>query len=150
MGTEKKISEIEELLKSKGYKLTHPREVIVRLFVQTSEHLKPEDIYNEVRHEDVSLPTVYRSIEILKNIGVIKEVVINSERYYELSIFSQKKFHIHFQCSICGKIKEYNDKRIFKDMLLQRDYIEETYNDVIEDVTVVMKGVCSSCKKEVK
>lgn len=150
METEKKIFEIEELLKSNGYKLTHPREVIVRLFVQTSEHLRPEDIYNKVRNEDVSIPTVYRSIEIFKKIGIIKEVVINNERYYELSIFSQKKFHIHFQCSVCGKIKEYNDRRIFKDMLKQRDYIEETYKDDIEDVAVVMNGVCSSCKKNIK
>nr|CAB71143.1 Fur protein [Peptoclostridium acidaminophilum DSM 3953] len=149
METEKKIFEIEELLKSNGYKLTHPREVIVRLFVQTSEHLKPEDIYNKVRNEDVSIPTGDRSIEIFKKIGIIKEVVINNERYYELSIFSQKKFHSHFQCSVCGKIKEDNDRRIFKDMLMQRDYIEETYNDVIDDVTVVMRGVCSSCKKDV-
>ncbi len=60
----------------------------------------------------ISLPTVYRTIDILKRIGVIKE---------------------------------YNSRRIFKEMIQQRDYLESVYKDNIEDITIVMTGICNNC-----
>lgn len=127
--------------------MTNSRRIIVRLFVETKDHLKPEEVYQLVREHNVSLPTVYRTLEILKKIGVIKELTLRNERIYELNIYSQKILHIHFQCSNCGEIKEYKDLPLVKSMIEQRDYIEEKYEDDIDDITIVMKGVCRLCRK---
>ena len=42
---EEKIPGIEELLIAKGYKVTHPRKIIIRLFVESKIHLKAVEIY---------------------------------------------------------------------------------------------------------
>lgn len=147
MNADEIISRIEQLILTKGYKATHSRRVIIRLFVESREHLKPEQIYGLTREQGISLPTIYRSIDILKKLNVIKEIVLHNDRYYELDMYSQKKLHIHFQCNICGQIKEYSDQHIFNELVGQRDYIEKVFDDEIEDIMIVMAGVCKDCKK---
>jgi Fe2+ or Zn2+ uptake regulation protein len=61
-------------------------------------------------------------------------------------MYSQKKLHIHFNCHKCGQITEYSDRHIFKELIAQRDYLEKTYGDSIEDITIVMTGICNHCK----
>ena len=146
MDVEEKVSKIVKLMITKGYKATHSRQIIIRLFVETEDHLRPEQIYLLIKNKGVSLPTVYRNVDILKKIGVIKEIVIQNDRYFELNMFSQKKLHIHFQCVKCGIIKEYSNSQIFKDIIEQKDYIEELFDDDIEDIMIVMSGICSLCK----
>jgi len=150
-----KAIEIEAIVKAKGYKLTPSRKRIIQVFVETEEHLKPEEIYQKVRDQKVKdqkigIATVYRTLDILKRIGIIKELSIQNDRYYELNIFSEKKLHIHFQCNECGHIKEYIDKPLIKEMLYQKDFIEKKYRDCIEDITIVMKGTCEECKQKKK
>lgn len=137
--------DIELLLKANGYRLTHPRETLLKLFLETEEHLTAEEIYQKLKHEQLSLPTVYRNIEIFKRLGIIKEIVIHNNRYFELNIYSQKKLHIHFHCRRCGQIKEYNSRHVFSEMIAQKNGLEKAYKDSIEDMTVVMTGVCSAC-----
>lgn len=146
LSNEEKIRQLIEHLKEKGYKNTGARGKMIKVFVEAEDHLKPEDVHRKLKGEDVSLPTVYRSIDLLKKIGIIKEISIADERYYELYRFSQKKLHIHFQCSSCGKIKEYDNRHIFSTMLSQKEYIEKNYGDQIDDITIVTQGLCRKCK----
>lgn len=147
MEVNKKVSEIEIILKANGYKYTHTRFEIVQLFVTTTEHIKAKEVYERLRAHGVSLSTVYRNIDILKRLGIIKEVVIHNEQYYELNIYSKKKLHIHFRCHQCGQIKEYTDIEIFREMIRQKEAIEQSYHDVIYDITIVMEGICSECNQ---
>ncbi len=142
---EKKVAEIVKLLKAKGYNITHSRNIMIRLFVETEKHLKPEEVYDLAKDQGISLPTVYRNIDVLKKTGVIKEITINNDRFYELHIYSQKKLHIHFRCNRCGNIRDYNNRNIFKKMIQQKDYIEETFGDHVEDISIVMRGICRDC-----
>ncbi len=147
---EEKVDEIKSFLKKKGYKNTVTREEVIRVFTETKDHLKPEEVHQRVKGEGVSLPTVYRCVDLLKKTDVIKEINIKDGRFYELHMFSRKKLHIHFQCTQCQKIKEYNDRHVFKEMLRQKEYIEHTYEDTIEDITIVTKGICRECAARLK
>jgi Fe2+ or Zn2+ uptake regulation protein len=141
-----KIIEIENVVKSKGYKMTQARKTIIRVFVESSDHLKPEDIYQLIRGTGVSIATVYRNIGVLKRISVIKEIAIHNERFYELNMFSEKKLHLHFQCKSCGKIKEYADNSSVIGLIRQRESIENIYGDLVEDITFIMEGICKECR----
>ncbi|SMP38678.1 Fur family transcriptional regulator [Anoxynatronum buryatiense] len=145
---DKKVAEIIQMIKSEGYRITKTREIIIRLFLETDRHLIPEEVYEQIKGKGISLPTVYRTIDILLKMGIIKELAIHHDRYYELYLFSQKKMHIHFKCNRCGTIREYSDHQVFRDMVEQRDYIEKKYQDVIEDITIMMTGICQRCRKE--
>lgn len=147
MDYSQKIFDIEKILKDNGYKLTGSRKLMIKIFVESKVHLKPDDVYQLLRNDRISLPTVYRNIEIFRETGVIKELPIHNDRYYELEIYSGKKMHIHFRCQRCGIIKEYSDLELKKMMIAERDYIEINHGDRIDDVTIVMSGTCKLCQK---
>lgn len=140
-----KLKAIEKLMRASGHKITPSRAMIIKLFVESATHYRPEDVYTALKDQDISLPTVYRTIDLLKHLGVIKEINIHNERLYELEIFSGKRLHIHFSCNACGEIKEYTDKNMFKGLVSLREMLEKQYGDHIDDVTVVMSGICESC-----
>lgn len=150
MEINEKVIAIEKKLRANGYKYTHSRNAIIKLLAETTEHLKCEEIYRRLREDGVSLPTVYRNIDIFNRLGIIKEVMIHNERYFELNIYTQKKLHIHFHCQQCGKIKEYSDRQDFKGMIQLKTTMENKYKDAIEDISIVMTGVCVDCQKKLK
>ncbi|WZL82979.1 Fur family transcriptional regulator [Vallitaleaceae bacterium 9-2] len=145
---ENKISEIEKILQEHNYNLTKPRTKMIELFLKTSEHLCPEEIFNKLKSESISLPTVYRNIAIFKQLRIIKEININNENVYELNMFSEKRLHMHFHCKKCDQIIEYNNREIFNQMIKQQRYIEKQFGDVIENYSVVFDGICHSCYKQ--
>lgn len=143
----KRLDEIRKIVVENGYKFTYSRNIMVKLFLEETGHITPEDIYLKLSRENISLPTVYRNIEIFKQIGVIKEINIDNTRLYELSIYSKKKLHIHFKCSTCKTLKEYDDMFLINALLEQKNYIEEKYQDQMDDMTIIITGKCRECKK---
>ncbi|MGF7184066.1 Fe2+ or Zn2+ uptake regulation protein [Desulfitispora alkaliphila] len=142
-----KIKDIKKLIKSKGYKCTDARESIIEIFVLSNEHLKPKDVYYKTKEKEISLPTVYRNIDLLCKLGIIKEITINNHRYYELYIYSSKKLHIHFRCKKCGQIKESRDPFVIEKMYEQISYLENKYAHIVEDITIIIEGTCKDCRE---
>lgn len=141
-----KVNMIEDILRKKNFKLTSSRKEIIRVFLESDEHLKPEDVYDLVKDKDISLPTVYRTIDILKRNQIIEEITIGKHRYYELKIFSGKKMHIHFKCDRCGEIFDIDDQILVMDLIRIRDYAEKEFAVEVEDLVMVMRGTCDKCR----
>lgn len=144
-----KVSMIEDILRKKNFKLTSSRKEIIRVFLASKEHLKPEDVYELVKGKKISLPTVYRTIDIFKRNEIIEEITIGKHRYYELKIFSGKKLHIHFKCNICGEIFDIDDHHLVMDLISIRNYAEKEFEVEVADLLMVMKGICKKCKEGV-
>lgn len=142
-----KIKRIEEILKEKGYKATSSRKEIIKLFVNNKDkHLKINDVYDMVKGK-ISLPTVYRTIEILKNVGIIKETTINDVRFYELRMFSEKCMHIHLKCQKCGGLFDYSDSSVIVELLEEKDKLEKKYDIIVNNISIVFDGVCKECRR---
>lgn len=141
-----KVNMIEDILRKKNFKLTSSRKEIIRVFLESDEHLKPEDVYELVKDKDISLPTVYRTIDILKRNQIIEEITIGKHRYYELKIFSGKKMHIHFKCDRCGEIFDIDDQTMVMDLIRIRDNAEKEFDVEVEDLLMVMRGTCDKCR----
>lgn len=80
----------------------------------------------------------------MKSAGIIDVALISDPGVSEAHERLKPK-ETHFQCIQCQKIQEYDDPYIFKEMLRQKEYIEETYQDIIDDITIVTKGTCKDC-----
>ena len=68
------IEKLKEELKLKGYKLTPQRRAIVNIVMQNKgSHLTAEELYDLVKDEcpEIGLATVYRTIQLLEDIGVV-------------------------------------------------------------------------------
>ena len=142
-----KIKKIEGILKQRGYKVTSGRKEIIKLFANNKDkHLKIDEVYNLVKRK-ISLPTVYRTIEILKKVGIIKETIINNVRFYELRIFSEKCMHIHLKCQKCGRLFDYINSNVIVELLEEKNKLEKKYDIIVNNISIVFDGVCKECRR---
>ena len=97
-----------------GFRMTLPRQAIMEVLSNTTEHLSAEEIYLKVRkrYPGIGLTTVYRTLDILVNMGLISKFDFGDGRArYELSETSKgpKPHHHHLVCRECGKIIDYTE-----------------------------------------
>lgn len=142
-------SEIERLknnLKEKGYKLTTQRRAIVDIIIRNEgDHLTTEELYDlvKVEYPEIGLATVYRTVQLLEELGVVSKLDLNDGCYrYELVHEDEAHQHHHLICSECGKVIE-----VQGDLLegLESD-IENKYNFEIKNHSVKFYGICSECR----
>ncbi len=143
---EEKYNTIVEKIKAKGYRISKPREEMIKLFLSVGRHLSIREIYDIVKFKGISMASIYRNIEILKNNGIIKEIQINETKYYELKIYSQKCIHLHFICEKCGKIIDVHNENISSKLIEIIYKLQRENNYIINDFYGVIKGICSECK----
>ncbi len=90
-----------ELLRKRGYRLTPQRHMILSVIQQANEHLNIEQITERVQQINpyVSLSTIYRTLELLKNLGLVRESHLPGEPpHYETA---NGRPHHHLVCSRC-------------------------------------------------
>jgi len=140
-----RVEAIYNIITDRGYRLTEGRMQLVKFFLNEKEHLRVKDIYDHLRDQNVSLASIYRNIEMLEKADIVNRIVIHNEAYYELKLFSHKRVHLHFRCTICGSLKEYTDSELVKLVFDQKEYINREYGDKVSKFSIVYEGVCSNC-----
>ncbi len=130
-------------VKARGLRWTQQRELIASLFLQEKSHISAEELYDRVKRKDPSVgySTVYRTLKLIVNAG------LGSERKFEThqSVFEPEfvgKHHDHLVCVKCGKIIEFENKRIED---LQKD-VAEANSFQIEEHRLTLYGYCSDCR----
>jgi Fur family transcriptional regulator, ferric uptake regulator len=101
-------------LKAGGFRLTKPREIIVRAAVSFSEPFHAEDLLAKARalEPEISLATTYRTLPMLLDSHLIREVELNREhRYYEVNR-EQSPAAFHIICSDCEQVIQVQDECI--------------------------------------
>lgn len=138
--TEKKIGLI---LRQRGYKFTPQRRAVLNAIAVSREHLTPAAIYEKVRqeHAGIGLVTIYRTIEILEELGLICEVHVGGScRSYLMRRPSEH--HHHLVCSGCGAVVDFANCEL--DELEQRLSHETGFE--IEGHLLEFLGCCQKCK----
>jgi len=85
------------------YRMTRQKRVILEVLKDTTSHPTADWVYEKVRRKipNISLGTVYRNLNILKNQGEILELSYGKgfSRYD-----GTPDNHYHFTCESCGKV----------------------------------------------
>lgn len=135
---------LEAELGSRGRRLTRQRRVIVRVMDTAQRHLDIDEIYERARKLDphVHRVTVYRTVDLLKRLGLIDELDllhIRGDRHYYESHAPRE--HIHIACLRCGKVREF-ESAIYEEMKRQ---IEQQLDMKITMSRTEVGGYCRSC-----
>ena len=122
------------------FRMTHQRQVILHELKKSSNHPTADEIYVAVRKAmpGVSLGTVYRNLELLSDIGIIrKNVSGGNQRRYEANV----DIHYHIICSSCNEIVD-----VPEGVLTCLEYDKEFFNgfDNIE-FDISFSGKCEVC-----
>ena len=130
-------------LNSVGLRLTSQRALILGIINQGGGHLDADEVYRQARQKQpgLSLSTVYRNLQTLKKLGLVKELHFDeSHHHYEVKLSSE---HHHLVCLGCGRIEE------FECLLSQKMKQEITRKKGFEvtGVEVHMTGYCPECRE---
>jgi Fur family ferric uptake transcriptional regulator len=85
-----------------GYKATPQRMAVLRALVE-EQHQSLEEI--RVRCPEVGLVTVYRTLDLLGNLGIVRRFDLGDGARYELA----ENHHHHMICESCGDISEFEE-----------------------------------------
>jgi Fur family ferric uptake transcriptional regulator len=139
--TEKRIASI---LRHNGYRLTAQRRGVLDVIAQTQEHLTPAALYEKVRrrYPGIGLVTVYRTLDLLTQLGLICEVHAgDSCRSYLLR--KPSEHHHHLICFDCGTVADFAGCDLSRSV---KRITEETGFEV-DSHLVEYVGRCRECQK---
>jgi Fur family ferric uptake transcriptional regulator len=140
---DKKLQTVAEYLKTHDFKLTNQRLRIVETIFDTQEHFTADDLYDLLRSrgENVSKATVYRTLSLLCEGGIIESQDFGrGPLHYEAKLGARN--HDHLICTTCGKVVEFR--------MPELDEIQEKVGKnrgfVIESRSFRLFGLCKACR----
>jgi len=96
---------LQRTLKNRGYRITRQRQLVLEVLRSTNTHPDAQWIYQRVRRRmpKVSLGTIYRTLGVLKETGLIQELSYGpSFSRYD----GNPENHYHIGCIRCGKVSD--------------------------------------------
>lgn len=99
------VDELVERLRAGGVRITAPRRMVLAALVESGSHVTAEELHQRVRrtHPDVSPSSIYRTMELLADHGVVQHVHLgHGPAQYHLA----DDHHAHLVCNDCGAIVE--------------------------------------------
>ena len=133
------VSKLSEL----GYRLTPQRMMIVSAIENSDDHISAEEIYAQVvaKYPSVNISTVYRTLELLKRLGLVTETDFGGGRvrYHP----GGKGHHHHLVCQECGAIIDLDESLLssLKSALLR----EYKFSADLRHLAIF--GRCVKCSK---
>jgi Fur family ferric uptake transcriptional regulator len=96
------FNEVMDLLRARGLRMTPQRRAIVSEIMRTQGHISPAAIARRVQDEmpGVNASTVYRTLTLLEEIGVLQHSHLESGAEYHRADEAQ---HVHLTCGRCGR-----------------------------------------------
>jgi len=133
----------KEYLLQKGYKNTQQRLHILRAFLDFAGHCAAEELLSAARERDpsVSQATVYRTLKLLCNAGLARELYFGDGLARFESRLDVEEHHDHLICERCGLTIEFFSEGIEH---LQEELARQ-HNFVPTRHRLYLYGVCSSC-----
>jgi Fe2+ or Zn2+ uptake regulation protein len=132
----------ERRLRAAGKRITPQRKLVLEVLGQASGHLDASEIYERGRRLDarLSLSTVYRTLSVLKETGVVRELHLNGEHHhYELD---DKDEHSHLLCLSCGRVIEV-DSSAFAEAAVA---VGQAHGFQVSTTQVELTGYCAACR----
>lgn len=104
-------SAIIQALRKKGYRATSQRIAISKLALSSRNHPSASQICSQVResHPTVSLATVYNTLQVLRELGLVQELTFPDA---EARFDSYMKPHLNLICAHCGSVQDSDDSSV--------------------------------------
>ena len=76
------MGDAASILEERGYRLTPQRMMVLAAIEGSSNHISAEEIYSQIRakYPRVNISTVYRTMELLKGLGLVTEIDLGEGR----------------------------------------------------------------------
>ena len=133
---------LRDVFRAAGRRLTSQRCLILEVLEQSDEHLDAEALHDQVKLYDsaISLATVYRTLAVLGEMGLVEEHRLGEEHSHYESV--QGGPHYHFACLNCGRVIEFDTPLMAQ---IQRE-LSEREGVRVTDAHLHLSGYCARCQ----
>ncbi len=135
------VESSNDLLHKRGYRLTPQRYLVLNVIQEANGHVSLEQIAERVQklNPRVSLSTIYRTLELLRQLGLVHEDHLPGEPpHYEIP---QGKTHHHLVCQNCRAVVHLED-----DLLGNlHEQLQEQYHYHGLTLGLLAAGYCADC-----
>jgi Fur family ferric uptake transcriptional regulator len=131
------------MFKEKQLRMTPQRKILVQELKRLHSHPTADELYETVRKKlpHISLGTVYRNLEILSRMGIIRKIELGgTQRRFDGDL----EIHQHIRCTECGRIDDLPSGVAVTSC--DMDLLKQTGYEVVER-RVEFIGVCPACRK---
>jgi len=130
-----------ELTRS-GHRAGGAREEVLGLLAGQECCLSAQAIHDKLRDEQraVGLASVYRAVDVLARLGLVRRVDVDGTACYEPADPSGEHHH-HAICDRCGRLDAFEDAEL--EQLI--DGLAERLGYAVEAHDVVLRGACPDC-----
>ena len=137
------VKNLTELLRGNGFKVTPQRLAVYEVLANTKEHPNAEMIFNSLQatYPTMSLATVYKTIDILNEIGLVQILNAGEDSFRYDADMSD---HAHVRCTQCGRVDDVFDIDAAK---VSRE-IETRTQYRLEGQQFYFYGVCPACQTQ--
>lgn len=131
-----------EVLRDKGHRLTPQRLLVLSIVADGGGHMGVDEVFRRAKeaYPYMDIATVYRTLHLFKDLGVVTEVAIGDRLHYELTDPHGK--HHHMVCRVCDGAFNLSPHYLeeFRETLLQ----EFGFEPDLEHFAV--SGTCAKCR----
>jgi len=133
-----------DALREKGHRLTPQRILVLSIVADGGGHMGVDEVFRRAKeaYPYMDIATVYRTLHLFKDLGVVTEVAIGDRLHYELVDPSGP--HHHMVCRVCNGAYNLSPTYLdeFRDTLLE----EFDFEPDLEHFAIT--GTCSECRSE--
>jgi Fur family transcriptional regulator, ferric uptake regulator len=132
-----------EFLEIRGEKLTEPRRILVRHIFDSHKHFDADELVADLRDAGrrVSRSTVYRTLRLLVEAGILRELRLTNRTAYEHDYGYPSHDHLH--CSECNTVVEFRNDEIRQ----IREAVSREYGFRPVGHRFIITGVCPACSR---
>lgn len=134
------VDDLATALRERGMRVTPQRVVLHRALRELDRHVTADELLDAVadRLPNVSLPTIYATLELLEELGMVRRVQRAGTTLYD----PRTDPHHHLVCSVCGSIEDLSSEldTAKLELAAARHGFEH------ERIEAVVHGRCARCR----
>jgi Fur family transcriptional regulator, ferric uptake regulator len=138
---------LREHLSRLGLKHSSQRHTILRIFLETREHLSIEELHSLVKKHDATIgyTTVYRTLKLFTQCGLAAEVEFHDGvSRYEHRL--HRRSHHHMVCTVCGDSVEFSCPEVEEiEHRIARKFHYAASRHIFQ-----IYGTCDACEKKLR
>ena len=130
-------------IRNKGLRNTPEREQVVKLVFSIHDHFDVDELYLQLRRQNdkISKATVYRTIPLLLESGLIQEAYFEDGHVHYEHIYGHEH-HCHLRCLDCGKVVEFTEKAVTG----VEEKVGNRFDFLVTGHRLEVQGYCVKCK----
>ena len=133
---------LTQFLSDRKLRKTPERFAILRKALEMNSHFEVESLHDAIEKDGyhVSRATVYNTVELLEEAGILRKNVFGQNTStYEVN----RSNHIHLVCKRCGRIREIEKRHIASEVM---NICPDNFTP--ESFSITVYGLCQDCRSK--